>query len=69
MKILKNSGIQKVLTFAIMENISEKYENPRLVLKKKHLDYVKYHIVFDLKYENLIFGLSFDEGKRLVCGC
>ena len=44
-----NSGVQKVLIIAIVEDIPEKYENLSLVLEKLSLEDVNYYIAFDLK--------------------
>ena len=59
-----NSGIQKILIIAIVEDIPEKYENLRLVLEKLSLEDVNYYIAFDLKCANILFGLSSHAGKK-----
>ena len=60
----RNSGVQKVLIIAIVEDIPEKYENLRLVLEKFNLEDVNYYIAFDLKCANVLFSLSSNAGKK-----
>ena len=64
-----NSGVQKVLIIAIVEDIPEKYENLRLVLEKLSLEDVNYYIAFDLKCTNVLFGLSSHAGKKACLWC
>ena len=64
-----NSGIQKVLIIAIVEDIAKKYENLRLVLEKLSLEDVNYYIAFNLKCANLLFGLSSHAGKKACLWC
>ena len=64
-----NSGVQKVLIIAIVEDIPEKYKNLRLVLEKLSLEDVNYYIAFDLKCTNLLFGLSSHAGKKACLWC
>ena len=53
----KNSGVQKVLIIAIVEDIPEKYENLGLVFEKPNLEDVSYYIAFNLKCANSLFDL------------
>ena len=64
-----NSGVQKVLIIAIVEDIPEKYENLRLVLEKLSLEDVNYYIAFYLKCANVLFGLSSHAGKKACLWC
>ena len=64
-----NSGVQKVLIIAIVEDIAKKYENLRLVHEKLSLEDVNYYIAFNLKCANLLFGLSSHAGKKACLWC
>ena len=59
-----NSGVQKVLIIAIVEDIPEKYESLRLVFEKLSLEDVNYYIAFDLKCANVLFDLPSHAGKK-----
>ena len=64
-----NSGVQRCQILAIAEEVPESNHNLRLILEKLNLDDVSFHLAFDLKCANAVFGLSSHSGKHSCLWC
>jgi len=63
-----NSGVQKVLIIAIVEDIPEKYENLRLVLEKLNLEDTTIILLLILNVPMYYLVFHRTQVKKLVCG-
>ena len=63
-----DSGV-KCFILAIVENVSEDNGNLHKILSRLNLDDVTYHLAFDLKCANSIFGLSSHSSKYACLWC
>ena len=64
-----NTGVNKLLIFAICRNIQENHNNLRIMFDLLNLNQLKYCIAADLKLINTILGLSGHGGKFACYAC
>ena len=65
----KLTGANKLLVFAIAEDLAENYHNVRLVVEKLRLDELDCCFATDLKLINVLLGLSTHSGKHGCAYC
>ena len=65
----KNSGVQRSQILSLVQDAPENSHNLHIILEKLKLDETKYHLAFDMKCANILFGLSGHGGKFACLWC
>lgn len=65
----RDTGVKRQLIVAIAENVSETYENVKLMMNIIQLNDVSFCISCDLKMANIICGIQSHSSKHPCCWC
>ena len=65
----KDSGVNKVIVLALVENVQESHHNMKIIFDKAKLNDLKYVLSSDLKLLNIIVGISAHGGKHCCLYC
>ncbi|XP_065648191.1 uncharacterized protein LOC136077891 [Hydra vulgaris] len=68
-EIYIDSGVKRCFILAIVEDVCEDNGNLQKLFSRLNLDNVTYHLAFDLKCANSIFGLSSHSSKYACLWC
>jgi hypothetical protein len=54
----KDGGVRRLIILAAVENVSETYDNLKVILKLLQLDQIEFVLAADMKVANLVLGLQ-----------